>query len=63
MTKKKGGFTNDIFNSKTWSKPMEYERYHLVSLKKEVVEVPVYNFLLFLFFKKKGKSRIMSKLN
>ncbi len=60
MTNKKGGFTNDIINSKTWSKLMEYERYHLVSLYKEASEMPVHNFLLFLFLKKKGKSKILS---
>jgi hypothetical protein len=38
MTKKERWVYNDIFNSKTWSKLMEYERYHLVSLLKEVTE-------------------------
>jgi len=38
MTKNGRWAYNDIFNSRTWSKLLEYEGYHLVSLLKEVTE-------------------------
>lgn len=37
-TKNERWVYNDIFDSKTWCKLMEYERYHLVNLFKEVVK-------------------------
>jgi hypothetical protein len=38
MTKIERWVYNDIFNSKTRCKLMEYERYHLVSIFKEVLK-------------------------
>jgi hypothetical protein len=54
------GFYNDLFNTKPWSKLMEYERYHLVSLLKEAAENASTQLFIVSFFKaNKEKSKMI----
>jgi hypothetical protein len=53
MTKIERWVYNDIFNSKTRCKLMEYERYHLVSLFKEVAENACTQLVIISFLKNK----------